>query len=61
MKYAEGIEIYNPEMSKPSGYASASLDATVDVTVAIIGISLNRTEINYGNIKPGFILKDINF
>ncbi|MDY6932418.1 MAG: hypothetical protein SVJ22_10955, partial [Halobacteriota archaeon] len=55
VKYVSDIEIFSSETPTPSGGdTSASLEATVDVTVAMLGISINRTEIDYGNIKPGY-------
>lgn len=52
VKWVSDILIYSSE-TLPEGDASASLDATANVTVAMVGISLNRTEIDYGDVGPG--------
>ena len=45
------IEIYTTQSS--GGNASTSLTAIANVEVIMVGISLNRTEIDYGDVGPG--------
>ncbi|MBC2701033.1 MAG: hypothetical protein HF976_06410 [ANME-2 cluster archaeon] len=45
------IEIYTTQSS--GGDASTSLTAIANVEVIMVGISLNRTEIDYGDVGPG--------
>jgi len=54
IKWVGEIAIFSSETPEtPGGDASASLDATANVTVAMVGISINRTEIDYGDVEPG--------
>ncbi len=45
------IEIYTTQSS--GGDVSTSLTAIANVEVTMVGISLNRTEIDYGDVGPG--------
>jgi len=45
------IEIYTTQSS--GGSVSTSLAAIANVEVTMVGISLNRTEIDYGDVGPG--------
>ena len=51
VKHVSDIEIYSSQSS--GGDTSASLTATTNVETAMVGISLNRTEIDYGDVGPG--------
>jgi hypothetical protein len=40
-------------LNLPRGDASASLDATANVVIEMVGIDLDRDSIDYGNVMPG--------
>jgi hypothetical protein len=40
-------------LNLPRGDASASLNATANVSIETVGIELNRSKIDYGNVLPG--------
>jgi hypothetical protein len=40
-------------LNLPRGDASASLNATANVSIETVGIELNRNTIDYGNVMPG--------
>jgi hypothetical protein len=40
-------------LNLPKGDASASLDATANVVMEMVGIDLNRSSVDYGDVMPG--------
>ncbi len=52
VKYIDRINIYSSDEAPQSG-SSASLDATANVILPIVGIELDLTSVDYGNLMPG--------
>ena len=53
VKYIDRINIFSSEEAPSRSGSSASLSATANVILPVVGIELNHTSVDYGNLMPG--------